>query len=163
MMRITKLLTIMAIVMLAVSCKKDKNSGGNTGQEILTMKVNGVDWVGDDNLAGFKLNTNNKANFGGRQTSTDETLSMNNVEVTTTGSYIINKALSQNFTFLKDGASPKSYSVSTTYPKSRATFTVTKINEGTSILDNLEGTFSGVLYHSATDSVVITNGVFTFN
>jgi hypothetical protein len=74
MMRIT----IMAIVMLAVSCKKDKNSGSTTGQEILTMKVNGVDWVGDDNLAGFKLNTNNKANFGGRQTSTDETLSMNN-------------------------------------------------------------------------------------
>ncbi|MCC6584596.1 MAG: DUF5025 domain-containing protein [Chitinophagales bacterium] len=162
-MKKTKLITIMAIIFIAASCKKEKNSGDTTGQEILTMKVNGVDWVGDDNLAGFKIKTNNKANFGGRQTSSDETLSMNNVEVTATGSYTINKALSQNFTFLKDGASPKLYSVSTTYPKSRATFVVTKINEGTSLLDNLEGTFSGVLYHSATDSVVITNGVFKFN
>ncbi len=68
-MKKTKLLTMMAIVILAVSCKKDKNSGDTTGQEILTMKVNGVDWVGDDNLAGFILKTNNKINIGGLKTS----------------------------------------------------------------------------------------------
>lgn len=26
-------------------CKKDSNSNNPTGQEILTMKVNGVDWL----------------------------------------------------------------------------------------------------------------------
>lgn len=162
-MKTIKQIAIIAIVILAVSCKKDNNAGGGTGQEILTMKVNGVDWAGDDNLAGFRMQSNNKANFGGRNTAKNELLTMNNVEVTGTGTYTIDKTLAHNFTFLKDGAVPKIYSVSNSYPKSRATFTVTKINTGTSVLDNLEGTFSGVLYHSATDSVVITNGVFKFN
>jgi hypothetical protein len=31
------------------------------------------------------------------------------------------------------------------------------------LLIDVEGTFSGVLYASATDSVVITNGVYKFN
>ncbi len=163
-MKNLKIFGLIIILFLAVSCKKDnKDSGGATGQKTLTMKVNSIDWVGDDNLAGLIQKSNNKANFGGTQTSSDETLSMNNVAVTGTGTYVINKALSHNFTFLKDGASPKTYSVSDSYPKSRASFIVSKINTGTATLDRIEGTFSGVLYASLTDSVVITNGVFKFN
>ena len=157
-----KSIALIAIVILAVSCKKDKNSGGTTGQEILTMKVNGVDWVGDDNLAGFILKTNNKINIGGRKTATDEQITVSNVEVLSNGTYNINPTLFQNVTFLKDGASPKLYQVKTSIPKSRFTFTVTKTTEDNLLID-VEGTFSGVLYASATDSVVITNGVYKFN
>lgn len=162
-MKTTKLIAIMAIVILAVSCKKDNTTaGGVTGQEILTMKVNGVDWIGDDNLSGYKLNTNNKANIGGRKISSDETLVITGVEVTTTGTFVLNPALSHTCSFLIDGASPKIYSISASNPKARLTMVVSKINTG-SFLDDLEGTFSGVLYRNATDSVVITNGVFKFN
>ena len=46
-------LTLALIIALTSlqGCKKDNNSNNPTGQEILTMKVNGVDWVGDDNLS----------------------------------------------------------------------------------------------------------------
>lgn len=163
-MKTTKLITLFVILFIAVSCKKDNTNdgGGTTGQKILTMKVNGADWVGDDNLAGYKLNTNNKANVGGRKISSDETLVITGVEVTNTGTFVLNPALSHTCSFLIDGASPKIYSISASNPKARLTMIVSKINTG-SFLDDLEGTFSGVLYRNATDSVVITNGVYKFN
>ncbi len=144
------------------ACKKDNNSNNPTKQEILTMKVNGVDWVGDDNLSGYIQNSNNRAYIGGRKSATDETLIISNIPVTGLGTYPIIPTPGQGITFLKDGASPKQYKVSTTFPKSRATFTITKLNGG-STLNRIEGTFSGALYYSATDSVVITNGIFKFN
>ncbi len=94
--------------------------------------------------------------------ATDEQITVSNVEVLSNGTYNINPTLFQNVTFLKDGASPKLYQVKTSIPKSRFTFTVTKTTEDNLLID-VEGTFSGVLYASATDSVVITNGVYKFN
>ena len=161
-MRTLKKIAIIAIVILAVSCKKDKNSGGISGQEILTMKVNGVDWIADDNASGFILKTNNKAQFGGRKIATDEQITLNNVEVLSNGSYNINPTLFHNVSFLRDGAAPKIYQVKTSIPKSRFTFTITKTTEDNLFID-IEGTFSGVLYASASDSVVITNGIYKFN
>ena len=143
-------------------CKKDNNSNNPTGQEILTMTVDGVNWVGDDNLAGYIQTTNNKAYIGGRKSATDETLIISNIPVTGLGTYPIIPTPGQGITFLRDGVSPKQYKVSASYPKSRASFTITKLNGG-STLNNIEGTFSGALYNSATDSVVITNGIFKFN
>lgn len=162
-MKATNLLTITAIAILAISCKKTNNSTGTTGQEILTMTVDGINWVGDDNLSGYIQTTNNKLYVGGKKTATDETLIISNITVTSTGTYPIVATPGQGITFLRDGTIPKSYKVSSSYPKSRATFTVSKINTGTSLLNHVEGTFSGVLYASASDSVVITNGVFKFN
>jgi hypothetical protein len=63
---------------------------------------------------------------------------------------------------MKDGASPKIYQVKAAIPKSRFSYTISKINNGVGF-PQIEGTFSGVLYANATDSVVITNGVFKFN
>ncbi len=155
-------LALIIAVSLLQGCKKENNTNNPTGQEILTMKVNGVDWVGDDNLAGFILKTNNKINLGGSKIATDEQITVSNVEVLSNGTYNINPTLFQNVTFLKDGASPKLYQVKASIPKSRFTFTVTKTTEDNLLID-VEGTFSGALYASATDSVVITNGIFKFN
>ncbi len=162
-MKNAKLITILAVIILAVSCKKDSNSNSTNGVEILTMTVNGVSWVGDDNLSGYIQTTNNRAYITGKKTSSDETFLISNFPVTGIGNYPIVATPGQGITFLKDGASPKQYKVSASYPSSRASFTITKVNTGTSLLNRIEGTFSGVLYASPLDSLVITNGVFKFN
>lgn len=84
------------------------------------------------------------------------------MRVTANGTYAINPALSQNVSFLKDGAAPKIYQVKASIPSSRFTFTVNKTTEDDLFYD-IEGSFSGVLYVNATDSVVITNGIYKFN
>ena len=158
-----KTIAILALAFLAISCKKDEkdNGGGGTSDpEVLSMKINGTDWVADDNLAGFIQKSNNKANFGGKKTATNELLSVNNVEVLSNGTFTIDPTLTQNATFLS-GSPAKTYSVKASIPSSRFTFTVTKTSEE-SLFTKIKGTFSGVLYASASDSIVITNGVYNF-
>lgn len=162
-MKKLKQFVIIAIVILAVGCSKNEdNQDGKTGQKILTMKVDGVDWVSDDNTSGYIQKTNNKLFLTGRKVATDETFLISDVSVIETGTFPIVASAGQ-ISFLRDGASPKIYQVRTTYPKSRATLIVTKITSKDNLFYSVEGTFSGALYTSATDSIVITNGIFKSN
>jgi hypothetical protein len=117
--------------------------------------------VADDNLAGFIQKSNNKVNFGGKKVATNEVFSLNNVEVLNNGTFTIDPALTQNVTFLMSGTPSKTYSVKASIPSSRFTFTLNKTTED-NLFIRIKGTFSGVLYASASDSIVITNGVYNF-
>lgn len=161
----TIILAVVFTASLFQSCKKDNNNnpGGSTGQKILTMKVNGVDWVANDDLFGYTFTSNNFVNISGKKTASNEFLTIGNFEVPNVGTYIIAPTVFNGIAYTKGGTTPKSYKVLVSIPSSKATLIVTKINTGTSITNNIEGTFSAVLYASPTDSVVITNGVFKFN
>lgn len=147
-------------LLISVSCSEEGGGGG--GIEELSMDLNGVDWVADDNLAGYIQKSNNRLNIGGKVTATGDVLVGSIAEVPSTGTYVVNTADTDFLNFVKGGPSPKTYSVNSLYPKSRGTIVVTAINPGTSLLKYVEGTFSGVLYRSASDSVKITNGEFRF-
>lgn len=151
---------IVITIFIFISCSEEGGGGG--GIEELSMDLNGVDWVADDNLAGYIQKSNNRLNIGGKVTATNDVLVGSIAEAPTTGTYVVNPAEGDFFNFTKGGTVPKNYSVNPLYPKSRATITVTAINPGTSLLKYVEGTFSGVLYRSASDSVKITNGEFRF-
>lgn len=156
-----KTIAIIIACCILFSCKKEDTS--TPGQSFITMKVNGTDWSNDAGEAsGFINKSTHTFSITGNKGS--DIIAIYIPYVTSTGTYTMTAATtpgSGTFNFSTTPVSiPKNYSVNSSRPASRATISVTGIKAGTSLLDYPQGTFSAVLYTSASDSIVITNGSF---
>ncbi len=157
-MTTTKLTVLLALAILAISCKKE--STGSAKQQI-SLKANGVLYsvtTGDAGVTQADAHIRDGNKFQLDATTSTKDFSINNQSVPTTGTYnMIGSGNVLNFVQWKDG-SPVFSSLGSS--KSHFTFTITRIaGSASDYVRYVEGTFSGVLYNTLqTDSVKITEG-----
>ena len=134
----------------------------NSGTEVKFVKLtaDGVLW--EDDGTSYINKSLSTLNVSGSTGTGILTVYVKNVSGLGTYSLTTNDGATQ-LTWQDVTGTPTTYSIKSSRPESHGTITVTKVNAGTSALDYVEGTFSGVAYNSATDSVVITNGEFAYS
>jgi hypothetical protein len=158
-MKATKLSALIAIVILAVSCKKDSVNG--TVRQQISLRANGVLFsvtTGTADAVESDAHIRDGNKFQLDATTSTKDFSINNQNVSSTGTYNMTGAGSVfNFVQWEDGSELFS-SLGTA--KSRLTFNISRIAGSSSdYVRYVEGTFSGVIYNiGQTDSVRITEG-----
>lgn len=147
--------TISVLVFSAVllsACKKENEERKLT----LEMKINGVLWVAEKNIAGLYNTNTNGINITGQKG--DELISVFKDNVTGEGSYTIPSG-NINALISKSG-SILPYTASSSKPSSHGSVTIlSQTSTAVSYIKDIEAEFSGVLYDPFNmDSVVITEG-----
>lgn len=158
-MKKLKLISVLALTIIAVSCKKDSTS--TSVKQQISLRADGVLFTVTTGGAGVEesdahIRDGNK--FQLDATTSTKDFSINNQNIPSTGTYnMIGAGNGLNFVQWEDGAELFS-SLGTT--KSRLTFNISKVAGSSSdYLRYVEGTFSGVIYNiGQTDSVRITEG-----
>lgn len=158
-MKTTKLISLMAIVILAVSCKKD--SLNTSVKQQISLRADGVLFTvttGGTDVEESDAHIRDGNKFQLDATTSTKDFSINNENVPSTGTYNMTGAGTVfNFVQWEDGSELFS-SLGT--GKSHLTFNITRVAGNSSdYLRYVEGTFSGVIYNiGQTDSVRITEG-----
>lgn len=156
-MKISISLSFIVLTLLFSGCKKDSTDSA----KFVRLSYDGIAWEDTDGTSIINKNTTTLSVTG----STTDAVTVITVKSTSgTGEYDLRLPDgTPGLSFQKKtGSVPVTYSISTAKPLSHGKITVAKVNEGTSLLNYIEGTFSGVAYNTTTDSVVITNGEFVY-
>lgn len=154
-----KRIILTAAVLITVFITGCNNNSGNA-IKFVKCTVDGVQW--EDDGTSYINKSLSTLNVSGSTGTGILAIYVKNVSGLGTYSLTTNDGSTQ-LTWQDVTGTPTTYSIKNSRPESHGTITVTKVNEGTSALDYVEGTFSGVAYTSATDSVVITNGQFAYS
>ena len=158
-MKTTKLIALMAIVILAVSCKKDSSS--TSVKQQISLRADGVLFTvttGGTDVEESDAHIRDGNKFQLDATTSTKDFSINNQTVPGTGIYnMIGAGSVFDFVQWEDGSAIFS-SLGTS--KSHLTFNITRVAGNSSdYLRYVEGTFSGVIYNiGQTDSVIIADG-----
>lgn len=152
-----KTILCLAFISSLFACSHDEDA---TPETYVRMGMNGAEWTGTTNVSAFIYKSTSTLAVGA--STETETITITIPSVSGTGTYNLKPSSGAPglSILVMNGATPKTYSISNSLSASHGTITISAVNGGTSVLDYVKGTFSGVAYRNATDSLVITNGEF---